>query len=107
MRMMKLSLLSLAIAGTTFSHAAFAEESFSNLFSEAKPILDARYRYEHVDQDNALKHANAQTLRTRVGVQSGKWYGLSALIEADNVSRIGNASYNETRNGQSEYSVVA
>lgn len=107
MRMMKLSLLSLAIAGTAFSHAAFAEESFSNLFSEAKPILDARYRYEHVDQDNALKHANAQTLRTRVGVQSGKWYGLSALIEADNVSRIGDASYNETRNGQSDYSVVA
>lgn len=107
MRMMKLSLLSLAIAGTTLSHAAFAEESFSNLFSEAKPILDARYRYEHVDQDNALKHANAQTLRTRAGVQSGKWYGLSALIEADNVSRIGDASYNETRNGQSEYSVVA
>jgi len=107
MRMMKLSLLSLAIAGTTISHAAFAEESFSNLFSEAKPILDARYRYEHVDQDNALKHANAQTLRTRVGVQSGKCYGLSALIEADNVSRIGDASYNETRNGQSEYSVVA
>ena len=107
MRMMNLSLLSLAIAGTTLSHAAFAEESFSNLFSEAKPIFDARYRYEHVDQDNALKHANAQTLRTRVGVQSGKWYGLSALIEADNVSRIGDASYNETRNGQSEYSVVA
>ena len=107
MRMMKLSLLSLAIAGTTISHAAVAEESFSTLFSEAKPILDARYRYEHVDQDNALKHANAQTLRTRVGVQSGKCYGLSALIEADNVSRIGDASYNETRNGQSEYSVVA
>ena len=107
MRTIKLSLLSLAIAGTTLSHAAHAEEAFSNLFTEAKPILDARYRYEHVDQDNALKHANAQTLRTRVGMQSGKWYGLSALIEADNVSRIGDASYNETRNGQSEYSVVA
>lgn len=107
MRTIKLSLLSLAIAGTTLSHAAHAEEAFSNLFTEAKPILDARYRYEHVDQDNALKHANAQTLRTRVGVQSGKWYGLSALLEADNVSRIGDASYNETRNGQSEYSVVA
>ncbi|WP_445262106.1 alginate export family protein [Pseudomonas sp. EA_35y_Pfl2_R111] len=107
MRMIKLSLLSLAIAGTTLSHAALADEDFSNLFSEAKPILDARYRYEHVDQDNALKHANAQTLRTRVGVQSGKWYGLSALIEADNVSRIGDASYNTTRNGQGDYSVVA
>lgn len=107
MRMMKLSLLSLAIAGTTFSHAAFAVEDFSNLFTQGKLILDARYRYEHVDQDNALKHANAQTLRTRVGFQSGKWYGLSTLIEADNVSRLGDASYNSTRNGQSDYAVVA
>ncbi|MDP3814848.1 hypothetical protein [Pseudomonas sp.] len=107
MRMMKLTLLSLAIASTTLSHAALAEEALSNLFTQGKPILDARYRIEHVDQDNALKHANAQTLRTRLGFQSGKWYGLSALVEADNVSRVGNASYNETRNGQSEYSVVA
>ncbi|MWV13177.1 hypothetical protein F3I62_13805, partial [Pseudomonas sp. R-28-1W-6] len=51
-----------------------AEEAFSNLFTEGKPIFDARYRVEHVDQDNALKHANAQTLRTRLGFQSGKWY---------------------------------
>jgi hypothetical protein len=107
MRMMKLTLLSLAVASTTLSHAALAEEALSNLFTQGKPIVDARYRIEHVDQDNALKHANAQTLRTRLGFQSGKWYGLSALVEADNVSRIGNASYNETRNGQSEYSVVA
>lgn len=107
MRMMKLTLLSLAVAGTTFSHAALAEEALSNLFTQGKPILDARYRIEHVDQDNALKHANAQTLRTRVGFQSGKWYGLSALVEADNVSRIGDDAYNSTRNGQSEYSVVA
>ena len=107
MRMMKLSLLSLAAASSTFSHAALAEETFANLFTQAKPILDARYRYEHVDQDNALNNANAQTLRTRVGLQSGKWYGLSALIEVDNVSRIGDARYNSTRNGQSDYSVVA
>jgi hypothetical protein len=109
MRMMKPALMSLAVASTTFSfsHAALAEEAFSKLFTEAKPILDARYRYEHVDQDNALNNANAQTIRTRIGLQSGKWYGLSALIEADNVSRIGDASYNSTRNGQSDYSVVA
>jgi len=106
MRSMRLSLLSLAIASPVLAHAA-AEEDFSNLFSQGKPIFDARYRYEHVDQDNALKHANAQTLRTRVGFQSGKWYGLSGLVEADNVSRIGDAAYNETRNGQTEYSVVA
>ena len=107
MRMMKLTLLSLAVASSTLSHAALAEEAFSNLFTQGKPILDLRYRYEHVDQDNALNNANAQTIRTRVGFLSGKWYGLSALIEADNVSRIGDASYNSFRNGQTDYSVVA
>ena len=107
MRMMKLTLLSLAVASTTLSHAALAEEAFSNLFTQGKPILDLRYRYEHVDQDNALNNANAQTIRTRVGFQTGKWYGLSALVEADNVSRIGDASYNSLRNGQTDYSVVA
>ncbi|MDA7088693.1 hypothetical protein PH586_20130 [Pseudomonas sp. SA3-5] len=107
MRPITLSLLSLAIASSTFSHAAFASQPLSTLITEGKPILDLRYRYEHVDQDNALNNANAQTLRTRVGFQSGKWYGLSALIEADNVSRIGDASYNSTRNGQGDYSVVA
>ncbi|MBC9249993.1 hypothetical protein A9179_06850 [Pseudomonas alcaligenes] len=107
MRMMKPSLLSLAIAGLTFSHAAFAEESLSNLISQGKPILDARYRFENVDPNNALRDANAQTLRTRVGFQSGKWYGLSGLLEVDNVSRLGDAAYNDTRNGQKEYSVVA
>ncbi|PKF72099.1 hypothetical protein CW360_04690 [Pseudomonas fluvialis] len=75
-------------------------EDISQLFNDGKLILDARYRYEHVDQDNTLDHANAQTLRTRVGFQTGKWYGLSGLIEADNTSRIGDASYNNTRNGQ-------
>ncbi|KFX68735.1 hypothetical protein TMS3_0114660 [Pseudomonas taeanensis MS-3] len=107
MSMIKPTLMSLAVATVTFSHAAFAAEDFSNLFTQGKAIFDARYRYEHVDQDNALKHANAQTLRSRAGFQSGKWYGLSALIEADNVSRIGDAAYNSTRNGQSDYSVVA
>jgi hypothetical protein len=107
MSMSKPTLLALAVSAALFSHAAFAAEDFSNLFTQGKAIFDARYRYEHVDQDNALKHANAQTLRTRAGFQSGKWYGLSALIEADNVSRIGDAAYNSTRNGQSEYSVVA
>jgi hypothetical protein len=107
MRMMNLSLLSLAIASTTLSHAAFAEEALSNLFTQGKPTVDVRYRYEHVDQDNALNNANAQTVRTRIGYQTGKWYGLSALLEADNVSRIGDASYNSLRNGQTDYSVVA
>jgi len=107
MRMMKPSLLSLAIAASTISHATFAAEDFGKVFTEGKVGIDARYRYEHVDQDNALDHANAQTLRTRLTLQSGKWYGLSALVEADNVARLGDAAYNDTRNGQTGHSVVA
>jgi hypothetical protein len=111
MQVRKLSLLALAV-GACFSHNASAEESFSNIFTQGTPILDARYRYEYVDQDAvkgkaALDHANAQTLRTRLGFQTGKWYGLSSLVEADNVSRIGDESYNSTRNGQKQFSVVA
>ncbi|MBA1261468.1 alginate export family protein [Stutzerimonas stutzeri] len=98
--------LALLAAGLAVNTAASAEENFSNLFTEAKPIFDLRYRYEHVDQDNALRHANAQTLRTRIGVQTGSWYGLSALVEADNLSRLGKAAYNNTRNGQTDYSAV-
>lgn len=107
MRMMKPSLLSLAIAASTLSHATFAAEDIGNLISGGKVGIDARYRYEHVDQDNVLDNANAQTLRTRLTLQSGKWYGLSALVEADNVSRLGDAAYNSTRNGQTGHSVVA
>ena len=104
---MKPTLLSLAIASATLAQGAFAAEELSNLFTQGKPILDARYRFENVDQNNDLRDANAQTLRTRVGFQSGQWYCLSGLLEVDNVSRIGDDAYNSTRNGQKEYAVVA
>jgi hypothetical protein len=111
MQVLKLSLLALAV-GACFSQNAVAEESFSNIFTQGTPILDARYRYEYVDQNavkgkTELKQADAQTLRTRLGFQTGKWYGLSSLVEADNVARVGNESFNSSRNGQKEYSVVA
>ena len=86
---------------------SWADQPLSDLFTQGKPILDARYRFENVDQNNDLRDANAQTLRTRAGFQSGQWYGLSGLLEVDNVSRIGDDAYNSTRNGQKEYAVVA
>ena len=106
MRLHTLSVLSLAVCGA-FSSVTMAAEDLANLIDYGKVSVDARYRYENVDQDNALNNANAQTLRTRIGAQSGKWYGLSGLVEVDNVSRIGDASYNNTRDGQKDFSVVA
>jgi hypothetical protein len=102
-----LRLTPLALSLFAIGLNAQAAEDASNLVTQGKASLDARYRYENVDQDNPLNNANAQTLRTRIGLQSGKLYGFSGLVEADNVSRIGDASYNNTRNGQTDYSVVA
>ena len=105
--MPRATLTPIALALLSLSAPTFAAEDLANLVNQGKVSVDARYRYENVDQDNALNNANAQTLRTRIGAQSGKWYGLSGLVEADNVSRIGDSSFNSTRNGQTDYSVVA
>ena len=71
-------------------HLASAQDaetsaSFTDIFTKAKPYLDLRYRYEHVDQDNALRHANAHTLRPKFGVQSGEAGGFSFKLEGEAV----------------------
>ena len=47
-----------------------------------KPLLDARLRYEHVEQDGLSRDADALTARLRAGaeLQSGSW---SVLIEGE------------------------
>lgn len=71
------------------------------------PSIDARLRYENVDQDNALKDADALTLRIRPGVTLGFGGGLSMLVEGEATLAISN-NYREApffpANG---YSVVA
>lgn len=77
-----------------------------DLFDNGKPILDLRYRFEQVDQDNALRDARANTLRARVGYQTGAWNGFSGLVEFDAVSHLDGDHFNDTRNGQTCYSAV-
>lgn len=76
------------------------------VFADGTPTLELRYRHEHVEQDNALRDAHANTLRTRLGYRTGSWSGVSALVEVDNVTRLG-GSYNDTRNGRSGHALVA
>ena len=44
------------------------------------PLLDARARYEHVEQDGSARDADALTVRLRAGIEA-KTGGLSALVE--------------------------
>lgn len=63
-----------------------------------KPLIDARLRYEHVDQNGIADSADAITLRIRSGVQASTG-PFSALVEAE-----GNipftTSYNDGFNGR-------
>lgn len=71
------------------------------------PLLDLRYRYEHVDQDGFARDADAHTLRARLGYRSARWHGWSALGEVDGVVHIGGEHFNDTRNGRGRYPLVA
>ena len=92
-------------------HCLQAEESvgqgISRMVTEGTVNLDLRYRYEHVDQDNIGKHANASTLRSRLSLASADYQGFSVLSEFDNVSYIGDDDFNSTENGKTQYPVVA
>ena len=63
-----------------------------------KPLVDARFRYEHVDQDGIADQSDTATLRIRSGLQasSGPW---SALIESEATIGVDN-HYNDGLNGR-------
>jgi len=70
-------------------------------------ILEARARYEGVDQDHFAETADAVTLRTRLGWETGKWNNLKALVEFEDVRALGGERFNSTLNGRTAYPVVA
>ena len=93
---------------------AFAEgqdvSDLASAISSGKATVSGRYRYEHVDQDNALKNANASTLRLRLNYRTGQWRGWSAFGEFDHVFHVVLDDFNSgsgTSPNRDEYSVVA
>ena len=97
---MKHFVCSVSIGALFISTAAFSEESFQKAITDSNVYLKERYRYETADQSNRVNDARASTLRSVLGVQTGKYYGFSALAEYENISRLGNDDYNDTLNGK-------
>jgi len=83
-----------------------AAASFTEALTGGTPKLDMRLRYENVDQDNALQDANAFTLRTRLGYETGEFQRFKAYVEMENTTAILNDDYNSTRNNKTQYSTV-
>ncbi len=75
------------------------EPTLAEALGSGRSWVKLRYRFENVDDDGFSKDANASTLRTVLGYETGTWNGLSVLLEAEDVSPIGNDNYNSGING--------
>ena len=101
---LKKSILATAIAASTISVNAIAEEKgFMETMADGKATVSLRYRIENVAQDNDLKDATASTLKTRLNYKTGDYHGFGAFLEFDNVSDVYVDDYNSTQNGKGEY----
>ncbi len=107
MKHLKLVILPVLINALLISSAAQAEDTFYDALSSGEVSFSARARYESVEQDNALKDADAFTVRTTLGYETGLFHGFSAFAEFEDVSDIGSDNYNSKTNGKTEYSVIA
>jgi hypothetical protein len=84
--------------------AAFATPAFAEPL-KFKPLLDARLRFELVDQEPIVEEANALTLRARVGGElSNKVW--SFLVEGEGTLAIVE-DYNSGVNGKTLFPIVA
>lgn len=73
-----------------FSGTAYAEDdAFITALKEGKPLLNLRLRHEEVDSDGAAEDAQALTLRTRLGYQSGTLYGFDVMGEFEDTRIVG------------------
>lgn len=82
-------------------------DTLEQALTGGKISLDVRYRCERVDQDNALKNADATTIRSRLGYATGTFSGVSAYLELENITSVGPQNYNSGGNGRVAYSIVS
>ena len=82
----------------------------ASAITSGKVTIAGRYRFERVDQDNALEDADASTLRLRLNYRTGQWNGWSAFAEFDHVFHLLFDDFNSDKGtslNREQYSVVA
>ena len=107
-------LLSAAAALPFAMGAAYAEEAATPAeesgvvaaIKAGKPIIDVRYRFEWKDQSGFAEEAYANTVRTRLGYETGEFHHLKVLVEFENVTTIGDDHFNSTTNGRTQFPVI-
>ena len=102
-----LSVLAAGLTSLGTVSVAQADDAFYEALTGGKVSFSARARYESVNQDNALKDADAYTLRSTLGYKTGAFHGFSAFAEVEDVQDLGGGDFNNKVDGDAAYSVVA
>src|SRR5581483_4839607 len=69
---------------------AYAEGSTDIVaaLAQTRPLVDIRLRYEEVEQTGIIENAHAETLRARLGAQTGKFLDTQLLVEGEAMLRL-------------------
>lgn len=98
------------VLGSAYAEEAAAppeDDGVVAAIKAGKPIIDVRYRFEFKDQAGFADEAYANTVRTRLGYETGEFNHFKVLVEFENVATIGDDHFNSTTNGRSQFPVVA
>lgn len=92
---------------TLGSAANAADAKPANAIPASGPTLDVRLRSEYVDDQAFADHAQATTLRTRLGYRTPSKSGWSGFVEIENTTQLFGERFNSTANGRTNYPTVA
>ncbi|MCY4269683.1 MAG: alginate export family protein [Gammaproteobacteria bacterium] len=100
----------LAVAFAVGAGAASGQETASSLgdaIANGEVGMVFRYRIETVDQAGFAEDALASVLKSRINFRPQDIGNLGFFFEVDNVSYLGEENFNSTRNGMTQYPLVA
>lgn len=86
--------------------SAMRFSGWGDAFRDGEVIANVRYRFESVEQDNALRDAEASTLRARLGYASDTTQPFSFAVDVEGVTAVGSERYNSGANGLTDFSAV-
>lgn len=89
------------------SERAEQDSAIVEAIKNGKPIIDVRYRFELKEQEGFAENAHANTVRTRLGYESGELFNFKVLVEFENIFSIGDDHFNSTTNGLTQFPVIA
>jgi hypothetical protein len=91
-----------ALLSTSFG----AAQTFEEAITSGRLLIDARLRFESLQQDDKEKDAAATTIRARLGYETGTFRGFNGLVEVDLLGHVGERRFSDTVHVLPEYPTI-